>query len=499
LLGLASFTFLLHVFVSIFTEYGYFIDEFYYIACTKRLAFGYVDQPPLSIFLLAVNRWILGDSLPALHFLPSLASAFIVFFTGLIARRFGGGIAAQGLAALGAVIAPAYLVFGGFYSMNPFEFLVWTMIMYLVIRIIQEENPKLWTLVGLLLGLGLEMKHTMILYAFGLAVGILLTSARKHLWNRWFIYGGLIAFLLLLPNIIWQIANGFSSLEFYRNATAHKNVPTGPVEALVGQIFIVNPANLPFVFLGMLYLFARVDGKAFRAFGWGYVVILLAMIAGQSSRPDRIAAAYTLIFAAGAVVTEQYAVAIKRRWPVFAMTILLVIGGCFVGPVSVPLLPPATLVRYLTAIGFSLKIEQGKSAKLPQWLADRFGWKELAAAVGTVYHNLPPDEQRNCVIIAGSYGQAGACELYGDQYGLPSVYSTHNSYFLWGPPPDSVRTYIGVLVRRTDLEGLFQTVDIAGQFTCEYCMNYESNIPIYVARGPRQAVSEVWPKVKHFE
>lgn len=196
---------------------------------------------------------------------------------------------------------------------------------------------------------------------------------------------------------------------------------------------------------------------------------------------------------------EQYAMRIRRRWPVIAATGLIAVGGLVYMPISVPILPPAILVRYMSAIGFSMNIERGKASALPQWFADRFGWKELAAEVGTVYHDLRPDLRQNCVIITGSYGQAGALEFYSKQYDLPPVYSTHNSYFSWGPPPDSVKTYIGVLVRRRELDGFFHNVDIAGLFSCEYCMNYESEIPIYIARDPREPVTEVWPRVKHYE
>ena len=54
--------------VSSHSSYGYFRDELYYIACSKHLALGYVDEPPLSIAILALNRWILGDSLQAMRF-----------------------------------------------------------------------------------------------------------------------------------------------------------------------------------------------------------------------------------------------------------------------------------------------------------------------------------------------------------------------------------------------------------------------------------------------
>ena len=54
-------------------QYGYFRDELYYIACSKHLAFGYVDMAPLAPFLLRICRAIFGD-FPALHTADSRAS-----------------------------------------------------------------------------------------------------------------------------------------------------------------------------------------------------------------------------------------------------------------------------------------------------------------------------------------------------------------------------------------------------------------------------------------
>src|ERR1041385_6735750 len=86
-------------------NYGYFRDELYYIACSDHLAFGYVDQPPLSIAILKVSRFLSGDSLQAIRFLPSLAGAGVVVLASLMARSLGGGRFAQGFAALGVAAA----------------------------------------------------------------------------------------------------------------------------------------------------------------------------------------------------------------------------------------------------------------------------------------------------------------------------------------------------------------------------------------------------------
>jgi hypothetical protein len=181
------------------------------------------------------------------------------------------------------------------------------------------------------------------------------------------------------------------------------------------------------------------------------------------------------------------------------MIIMLVAGGVILAPAATPLLPPPVLKDYLVVIGFTYSIERGKAEEpLPQWIADRLGWYELAADVAQVYHSLPPEERRNTILVSTSYGEAGALELYGPEFGLPNVYATHNSYHLWGPPSDSVKTYIGVFVDWRDLERRFESVVEAKVHTCEDCTRPQRRIPIYVARGPRFSVEAEWPKFKNY-
>jgi predicted membrane-bound dolichyl-phosphate-mannose-protein mannosyltransferase len=94
---------------SFHPEYGHYADEFNYIGCAKRPALGYVDHPPLAPLILAVNRLVLGDSLPALRILPALCGAFTILLAAWMASKLGGGVFAQMLAALCVVTAPLYL------------------------------------------------------------------------------------------------------------------------------------------------------------------------------------------------------------------------------------------------------------------------------------------------------------------------------------------------------------------------------------------------------
>src|SRR5213596_167872 len=141
-------------------RYGYFRDELYYIACARHLDLGYVDQPPLSILLLRFSQLLLGDSLFAIRLLPALAGAAIVALTGIIAREMGGCAWAIALACAATLSALFYLAVGNFFSMNVFEPLFWMGAVYLLVRIINGGSPTLWLWLGVLLGLGLENKHS---------------------------------------------------------------------------------------------------------------------------------------------------------------------------------------------------------------------------------------------------------------------------------------------------------------------------------------------------
>jgi 4-amino-4-deoxy-L-arabinose transferase-like glycosyltransferase len=498
LLGLPLSLFLYELYLTLLPQYGYFIDEVYYIACAKRLAWGYVDHPPLSIFLLAAERWVLGDSLTALRFLPAVAAAVNVLMTGLLVRQLGGGILATVVALIGAMAMPVYLLMGSFYSMNAFEPVILTVIVYSIIRLEKDEQPQWWLFVGLLTGLGLEMKHTMVVYMVALGVGLLLTPARRFLWNRWFLGGMIIAVIVLIPNLLWQYTHGFPSIEFYRNAMVSKNVPTPPHQVMLMQILFANPFAFPVWIAGVVFAFSRA-GSRFRYIGWTYLVLIGVMVASQSSRPDRIAAIYAALFAMGGVALERLGKPGLRRAVISLLSVASICGSVIMAPVVTPLLPPIQLRGYLSAIGFSYNIEKGKmNEPLPQWIADRLGWKELAVDVAQVYHLLSPEDQKNAVIVCKNYGEAGALELYGPEFGLPPVFATHNNYLLWGPPSDSVGVFIAVGVSRKDLDAIFEDVVEASVHTCADCTRPQQRVPIDIARKPRGSIEKEWLKFKTF-
>ncbi len=501
LMGLSSFYFLLEFVPNLLDGYGYFIDELYYIACSKRLAWGYVDHPPVSMLILAGCRAVLGSSVAAIRFLPAVFGAATVFMTGWVARRLGAGLFGQGLAATAYMAAAVPMVMFGFYTMNALQMLIWAGLLYLLLELADGGNSGLWIWFGALAGVGLQNKHTLVLLAAGLAVGLLMTSARRLLLEPRLWVGAAIAFLILLPNLVWQVHNGWPSLEFYRNAALLKNLPASPWDVLVAQFLYMNPVGFAVWLPGLVFLLFFARAKSWRCLGWIFLTLLGILIVSGQSRPDRITGFYPVLFAAGGVFWEAVAVRPGAAWIRWALIVPLIVSGLALVPLGIPVLPPAQATQYAAWSGMVPQMERGpgKKSELPQWFADRFGWEELAREVAAIYQSLPEQERAGTVILAPSYGHAGALELFGSQYGLPPVYSPQNNYHLWGLPDRPIQTVISLGFGPERLASLFELVEEAGFYQCDYCMGWRDDMTFYVARRPKRDLHEAWKDFKHFE
>jgi hypothetical protein len=502
LLGLAAVYFLIEYVPGVFGSYGYFCDEFYYLACADHLAAGYVDHPPLSVFLLWAVRAVAGDSLAAVRLVPALAGAAAIVVTGLMARRLGAGRFGQLLAAGAVMTSSVYHVLFSYYSMNALAMLMWAAGFWLIIEIERRNSQHLWLAFGGLVGVGLLNKHTFIMLPLFLAVAMLLTPARRHLARRWFWLGCAIAAVLILPNLLWQHYNGWPSIEFYRNADLFKNLATPPLQVMFQQILVMNPAAMPVWVAGLAFFLITGRGRPLRHLGIVYLILLGLMLVGQKSRPDRIAGAYPVLLAAGGALMSDLT---RRRglgWLRVALPVLLVAGGLGLAPLGLPLLPPAMLARYASAVGAVPRIEQGeaKMTQIPQWTAYRLGWDDYVDDVAEVVGKIAPEERRRAIILVPTYSQAGAIEVLGRGRDLPPVYAVQNSYYHWGPPPDSVDVAIITgPFPEADIRSFYESVELALVGDCDWSMPWVGKAPAWIARGQRSPLSEVWPTLKHYE
>ncbi len=494
--AIALAKFLFHVYFN--NRYGYFRDEFDYIACGNHLAWGYVDQPPLIPFLIHVCRAILGDSLRSIRFIPALASSLLVVQTALIAREFGGRRFALLLSAITVVIAPQYLSNGGLLTTNCLEPNLWMGCAYFAILAIKRNDPRYWLWFGVIAGIGLEEKYTIALFGFGIVVGLLLTEQRRLLLDKWLWLGGIAAFLIFLPNLLWNLHYHWPFLELMRNIRADgRDVVLSPGQYFIQQAILVHPFTAPIWIAGLIALFFSAPLRPYRFLAWTYVVCY-AVLFVLHGKNYYLAPVYPMLLAAGAVVIDFAFERPSTAWLKPAIAIVLLASGAHLAPVTVPILSPDRFIAYAKALPFKLPVmeHQHERATLPQWYADQFGWQEIVDETALAWNQIPPAERADCAIFAQDYGQAGAIDFLGRRYGLPPALSGHQTYFLWGPRGYSGNCMIVLGERKEVLETYFDSVQFVG-LSADNPYALEKEIGVDICRGPKfGTLAQVWPQFK---
>ena len=494
--GFASLKIAIHVLTNGHGPYGYFRDELYYLDCVGHLGGGYVDQPPLSIFILAATRFLLGDSMTAIRLPVVLAGAVAVVLAGLIVRAAGGGRFAQAVACLSVLAMPVAMTMGSFFSMNAFDQLFWALGAYLLLRLIQTDDRRLWLWFGLVAGLGLENKLSMAFFGMGLVAAMAATPLRRHFLDRRFWLGGGIAAVLFLPHVVWQAGHGWPTVEFMRNARLFKNMPTPLVKFFLGQVILVGPANAPLWIAGLLYGVFSKQRRTLAAFSILYVAVF-AVFFLTNGKVYYLSPAYPMLLASGALAVER-AVA-NRSWAKPAIVGFLGLGGLVVAPLAMPLLPVPMFLRYQQALGLRApQEERTHSGPLPQHLGDRLGWEEFVAMTANAFGALPPEDHARCSIFVSNYGEAGAIDLFGPRFGLPRAISGHMTHYLWGPGDATGEVMLVYWDDRRGLEALFREVTEVARFHHPYVMDRQNDRPLYLCRGLTVPIAEAWKRVKAY-
>ncbi|HET6273760.1 MAG TPA: glycosyltransferase family 39 protein [Bacteroidota bacterium] len=491
LLSLSILTVAIHLIASGMGGYGIFRDELYYIACANHPDSGYVDHPPLSIWLLSAWRFLFGDSLFSIRFLPAVCSGLTTFIVGTLASVFGGEKYSLVLACVATMLAPILLAFFSIFSMNAFDMLLWALAFLVALRICQTHQQKYWYWLGLIIGLGALNKISMLWLGAGVFIGVLLTPNRTVLRSMTPWLAGCLAAALFIPFVIWNITHDFAHLEFIRNASAEKYASQNPMTFFSGLLLIMNPLAAPICLAGFWFLIAS---REYRMIGFAVLTVLAILLINMHSKPEYFAAALTVLLPAGSVKLEQLLRGHYLRWVRLPYVICLTALGVFIIPLTLDILPVESFVRYQSMLGMTPSSNEGhKLTNLPQFFADRFGWEHMAKVTAQVYASLPDSDKQKCLIYGRNYGEAGAIDYFGREFGLPPAISQHNSYWYWSLEhlkQDATLIVIGVTKDRMLQD--FEEVQEAGIIQSEYAMPYENDLPVLICRKLRRPILEVW-------
>jgi hypothetical protein len=492
LLGLAT----LAIHMAAGSGYGFFRDELYFIVCGQRLAWGYVDQPPLIPLLSSIMWSISGGSHFIFTLLPAVIMAMTVALTAEFARSLGGGRFAQFLAALCALGAVTLLADGTSLSTETLQPLLWLGCSWCIVKIARTGNEKWWLAFGLIAAISFLNKYLVGLYLAGILVGMLATPLRKSFLRPWLWAGLALALAMISPNVVWQYRHGWPFVELAKAAVGWKNVALSPLGYLGQQIVLAGPLAFPIWLAGLWAFGIKPKHGAYRTFAVCSIV-MFALAVVMHGKAYFMTGIFPLVFAGGAVWLEPKVRSTAIR-AVYAGVMACAIIAF--SPITIPFLPVTSYLSYAEFMHISPSegaSEKMSSGVLPQFYADRFGWKEMAEKVAAVYNALPPEERAQAVFFGRNYGEAAAIDLYGRPLGLPPAISGHNSYYLWGMMGHDGNVIIVLANDLKELNAGYQDVTVAGRLDNPYAMPYETNINIVVASGLKGPFP--WERLKHYE
>ena len=468
-------------------RYGFHRDEWQFLADARHLDWGFVAYPPLTPFLEHIGLSLFGLSLVGLRLFSVIAQAIAIVITGLMARELGGARLAQVTAALIIVLSPLPMFEGTEFQYSSFDYLWWVLIAYFVIRLLKSGNPRWWLAVGATIGIGLLTKYSIVFFIAGILGGMLLSLARRYFLSIWFWAAVALAFLICLPNFLWQVRHDFISYQFLQHIHM-RDVGEGRADDfLSGQLLIcINVFATPVALAGLV-LFIR--NARYRTLAWMYL-IPFALFLFAKGRHYYLAGAYPMLIAMGAAGAERWlsqSPKLARRAVPAAFYAGLAFCGAYVCAVVIPLASSGPLRD------FALKRNDD--------LREEIGWDEMVRTVASIRDSLPPDQQAHLGIVVGNYGEAGALEMLGPAYHLPRPVSTINSFWFRGYPADPPTTIILLGNSRERADELFTNCRVAGHNgNAEDIRNEESEYhpDIFVCGPPRKPWQELWKNVKDF-
>lgn len=471
--------------LALATRYGYHRDELYFLQAGRHPAWGYPDQPPLTPLVAHLMDTLAPGSLLALRLPSAIAAAAIVVMTGLTAREVGGGRVAQGLAALAVGTGVFFLAIGHLLSTTTFDALAWVAMLWLATRALRTGDERLWLAVGAAAGIGLLNKWQPAFLLGALVIGLAIGSGgRRHLRSPWLWAGCAIALALWLPNLVWQANHDWPQFTLSADVRNEYGTVGGRIGYVLFQLVLLSPLATVFWVMGLVALLRRRDLIAFRPLAWAFLV-LFGVFLVSGGKGYYLGAMYPPLVAVGATVLERRLA--DRPGAVAALTAAVVLVAAIGAPIALPLLPPGTMSDSPYAGPGDDQLET-------------VGWPRFAEAVATASATIPAGQRGRAVVFTENYGEAGAVARFGPSRGLPPVYSGHNGWAYWGPPPAGAEPVVVAGYDLVDARRRFIGCRSAARVdNGEGVDNEEQGGAILVCAAPRGGWRADWPRLTHLD
>ncbi len=467
-------------------NFGFHRDELLYMALGEHIGWGFKEVPPFVAGISWISSHLFGDSIFATRLLPTLFGAMIVLLTGLCVINLGGKKLAISIACIAVIISPAFLA--SQYLLQPvvFDQFFWTLTAYFVIRYVRTRKVKYIYLTGVAAGFGMLNKYTMAFFVLALVIGLLVTPQRKLLFQKAWLFSALIAFIIFLPNLIWQINNGFPVVKHMRELRETQLDNINPIDFLLQQL-LIHASGLFIWLAGLIYFIVSRNAKQYRFLGIAFIVTLFLLIVLKGKVYYGFGA-YPVLFAGGGIAYYNLLKRINSTAQ-YGVLAFIFIPALLLLPIVIPILPLPSTLKFFSFtseklnIRFPLKWEDQKEHATTQDYADMMGWDEIANIVQKAYLTIPVSQRNKTTIFASNYGQAGAIDHFGKEYNLPSVVCLNSSYALWAPEKIETDNFIYIDDEDPDdITPYYKTIIKVGEVENPYAR--EKGTQVYILSDP---------------
>jgi len=479
IIGLAVFKLGLHLATN--TNYELHRDALLYYSLGEHLDWGFVSVPPLTPLISKISLLLFGHNTFALRFFPALAGAVSVILVAKIVRELKGNMWAILIAVTAFILSPAFLRSNTLFQPVTFNQFFWLLSAYLLVRLIRTSERKYWLWIFPVWGIAFLNKYSIAFFIIASFLALLLTKHRRLFFSRYFVFGGITALLIILPNIAWQHVHNWPLIHHMQELQETQFVHVSMSGFLIDQLVMNLPALIIWMTGLIVFLFFRAE-RNYRALGFLYLFIILILIVFQGKSYYTLGI-YPLLFALGGYAIGKYFHP-TLKYAVIGLTVLIAVPLL---PFSLPIFSHEKMAEYSKPVAeLTNRWEDGKVHDIPQDYADMTGWKELNAVVSGFYHSLPDSAKSRCLIYAEDYAEAGAILFYGKKTGLPEPISFSDSFILWAPDRIDNSPFIYINEKPGDVKDLFEKYSVVGQVKNKYFR--ENDLTVFYCSQPKDSL-----------
>jgi hypothetical protein len=484
---------LLNVIIHLFLNhhFEYHRDELLYFSMGQHLDFGYATVPPLIGFLAFISKSVLGYSLYSVRFFPAVFSGILVYLTSRIAKELKGGNWSQIISAIGVVGTSILVMIFGIFTPIFLDVFFWTLTFYLVIKYVNTELDKYLLFLGISIGFAILNKYSIVFLIASLLIVLPFTNYRNVFTKKAFYYCMLLAFLIALPNLVWQIWHHFPVINHMKELHDSQLINVDRLSFLFEQLILPLPLTL-IIIPGILYF---VINKQFNPYRFlvivsAFVILLFLIFRGKSYYTAGI---FPFLIVCGALFIEKY---FTKAFPLAIILALLIVLSYLLLPTGIPMYKPDKMVSYfdriekITGTNALRRDEDGIYRSLPQLYADMLGWEELTEITNEAWQKV---DKKKCIIYCENYGQAGAINMIGKKYNLPEPISFCDAFGYWFPKEFEYEITEFIYINDelgSDVNDLFEDIEEIGRIKNEMAIEY--NVQVYLCKKPRSSFNKFW-------